>query len=85
MDKNRDGKQKEMALRGRIGGYARAAKYPADELTAPARSGFLRRFEPTDPNLSPQERQRRTEAALKAHMARLARLLVRARRHRTPR
>lgn len=81
MEKKSDGTRKEMALRGRMGGYAKAAKYPADELTAPARSGFLRRFEPTDPNLSPQERQRRTEAALKAHMAKLARLSAKARRH----
>jgi hypothetical protein len=80
MDDNREAVHKEMALRGRIGGYARAAKYPAGQLTAPARRGFLRRFEPTDPNLSPQERQRRAEAALKAHMVRLARLSAKARR-----
>jgi len=70
-----------MALRGRIGGYAKAAKYPADQLTASARRGFLRRFEPADPGLSPQEKQRRTEAALRAHMAKLARLSAIARRH----
>jgi len=81
MDDKLDGIHKEMALRGRIGGYARSARYPADQLTARARSGFLRRFEPTDPNLSPQERLRRTKAALKAHMARLARLSAKARRH----
>ena len=70
----------DMALRGRIGGYARAAKYASNELTGPARSGFMKRFEPQDPSLSPDERLRRTEAALRAHMARLARLSAKARR-----
>jgi hypothetical protein len=70
----------DMAARGRIGGYSRAAKYPAGELTCGARAGFLRRFEPTDPNLSEAERQRRTECNLKAYMAKLARLSARARK-----
>jgi len=65
---------KDMALRGRIGGYARAARYSPDELTCAARRGFMARFEPRDPLLSEEERQRRTQANLKAHMARLARL-----------
>jgi len=71
---------RDMGLRGRIGGYAKAARYPADELTRGARAGFLKRFEPTDPNLSEAERQRRTECALKAHMAGLARKSALARR-----
>ena len=70
----------DMALRGRIGGYARAARYAPSELTSAARCGFMKRFEPQDPDLSPGERQRRTEAALRAHMARLARLSAKARR-----
>jgi hypothetical protein len=65
---------KDMALRGRIGGYARAARYSPDELTSAARQGFMARFEPQDPLLSEGERQRRAQANLKAHMARLARL-----------
>ena len=72
----------DMAARGRIGGYARAAKYPAQELTKAARNGFLRRFEPADPNLSPEERQRRVQCGLKAHMARLTRLSIVARKDR---
>jgi hypothetical protein len=43
--------------------------------TAPARAGFLRRFETqVDPDgrLTLEERSRRAESAMKAHMARLA-------------
>ena len=72
----------EMASRGRIGGYARAAKYGPEELTGPARAAFHKRFEPQDPDLSPEERARRTEAALKAHMAGLARKSSNARKKR---
>ena len=71
---------RDMGARGKIGGYARAAKYPADVLTHSARAGFLKRFEPTDPNLSEAERQRRTECNLKSYMAKLARLSARARK-----
>jgi hypothetical protein len=70
----------DMALRGKVGGFARAARYSGDELTKEARAGFLKRFEPQEPNLSPEERQRRTEAALRAHMAKLARKSAIARR-----
>jgi hypothetical protein len=69
----------DMAARGKIGGFARASRYPANELTKQARAGFLKRFEPMDADLSPEERQRRTEAGLKAHMAKLARLSAIAR------
>ena len=71
-----------MAARGRIGGYARAAKYGPEELTGRARAAFHKRFEPQDPDLSPEERARRTEAALKAHMAGLARKSANARKKR---
>lgn len=43
--------------------------------TAPARKGFMERFErQVDPNgaLPPEERQRRAESAMKAHMQALA-------------
>jgi hypothetical protein len=63
----------DMAARGKIGGFAKAAKYPAQELTKPARRGFMKRFEPTEPGLSPEEFARRTQANLKMHMAQLAR------------
>lgn len=70
----------DMAARGRIGGYEKASRYPADELTREARAGFMERFMPTDPDLSEEERQRRAQASLRAHMARLARLSALARR-----
>ena len=65
---------KDMALRGRIGGYSRAGKYSPEQLTGAARAGFLKRFIPDDDNLSEDERLRRAQANLRAHMARLARL-----------
>lgn len=70
----------DMASRGRVGGFVRASRYTPEELTGAARAGFLRRFEPQDQSLSPEERHRRGQAALKAHMARLARLSALARR-----
>ena len=72
----------EMARRGRIGAYARLAKHDARELTAPARTAFLSRFEKdVDPDgtLPPEERERRAAFARKAHFARLARLSAIAR------
>ena len=70
---------RDASLRGRIGGYTKAAKHPADELTTAARRGFMARFEPQDPDLDQAERQRRAQAALKAHMAKLAYLSSKAR------
>jgi tRNA U34 5-methylaminomethyl-2-thiouridine-forming methyltransferase MnmC len=70
----------EMRLRGRIGGYSKAAKYPPKQLTGAARAAFLKGFEPEDPSLSEEERQRRAKAALRAHMAKLSWLSVLARR-----
>jgi hypothetical protein len=52
--------------------------------TRPARQAFLDRFErDVDPNgtLSPDERRRRAQHALRAHMLRLAKRSVTARRH----
>jgi len=52
--------------------------------TRPAREAFLRRFErEVDPNgvLSPAERSRRAQHALRAHMLDLAKRSVAARRH----
>ncbi len=70
----------DLSLRGKIGGYARAAKYGPEELTGVARAAFMARFMPDDPSLSEEERQRRAKAGLRAHMARLARLSALARK-----
>jgi len=70
----------EMAARGKIGGFVKASRYSPDKLTAAARHGFLARFTPTDPLLSEEERTRRAQAALNAHMASLARKSATARR-----
>jgi hypothetical protein len=76
------------ATAGRIGGFAKAARHPADELTRAARDGFLARFErEVDPQnaLAPEERARRAIAARRAHMARLAHKSAQARRRRSRR
>jgi len=65
----------EMALRGRIGAYRLHASHDPKETTSPARRAFLARFEAeVDPDgtLAPEERARRAEMALRAHMATLA-------------
>ena len=73
----------DAALRGRIGAYRLHATHNSTEITAPARRAFLARFEAeVDPTgtLSPEERHRRTEMALRAHMARLAHRSAQSRR-----
>jgi len=72
----------DFALRGRIGGYSRAAKYSPEKLTGPARKKFLARFIPDEPGLSEEEKQRRAQAALRCHMAKLARQSALARKDR---
>jgi len=75
---------REMAARGRIGGFSKASRYPPGRLTGPARAGFLARFlrevDAASPGLADPERQRRAHALLRAHMSRLARLSALARR-----
>ena len=74
-----------MALRGRIGAYRLHATHDPRETTASARAAFLERFErEVDPDgtLAPAERQRRAEAARRAHFARLALASAKARRGR---
>jgi len=70
-----------MALRGRVGAYAAHARHSPDEQLAPARRGFLARFDRQarseaqargETDLSDAEIARRAEMLLKAHMARLA-------------
>ncbi|MFC2000421.1 hypothetical protein ACFLXE_06680, partial [Chloroflexota bacterium] len=51
-----------------------------EELTSAARAGFLKRFWPDDSSLSDQEKQRRAQAGLRAHMAALARKSAKKRR-----
>jgi hypothetical protein len=77
------GNPSDRILRARLGGFARAAKYSGDDLTGPARRGFEQRFlREVDPdNLLPEhERERRAEAARKAHMTKLALRSAQARR-----
>lgn len=76
----------DAALRGRIGAYAKwAATDDRSAATAPARSGFLRRFEEeVDPDhkLGEDERARRAYFAMRAYMAELTRRRVATRRRR---
>lgn len=61
--------------RGRLGGLTNASRHGGQAAVAPARAGFLRRFElqvDPDGSLHPDERAKRAHHALKAHMARLA-------------
>jgi hypothetical protein len=73
----------QRALRARAAAHTSWAN-TADprKRTAPARKGFMARFErEVDPDgkLSQEERQRRAESAMKAHMAKLALKSSRAR------
>jgi hypothetical protein len=73
----------EMARRGRIGACVAHSRRDTRELTAAARAAFLatvkKQIDPDDV-LPPEERWRRATHARKAHMTRLARLSVLARR-----
>jgi hypothetical protein len=60
---------------GRAGGLNNVARNGAQATAAPARAGFIRRFErEVDPHslLTTEERARRAGAAMKAHMATLS-------------
>jgi hypothetical protein len=63
-------------IRARIAAHTSWANCPdPTQRTAPARSGFLARFsKQVDPEgtLPPEERQRRAQSALRAHMTMLA-------------
>jgi len=70
---------------GRIGAYTLHSTHDSRELTLPARSAFLNRFEVrVDPTgeLPEAERKRRARLALRAHMSRLALKSAEARRKR---
>jgi hypothetical protein len=70
---------------GRIGGYVLRATHDPREYTANARSAFLSRFLPDDPDLTEEERLARAKAALKAHMLRLAYKSAKKRRRKAAR
>jgi len=58
----------------------RSATEDTEAMTRPARTAFLDRFTPDDPELSPAERDRRARAALRLHMSELSQLAAQARR-----
>ena len=63
----------ERQLRGRLGGFALAAKRDPKTYTASARAAFMDRFlNEVDPEriLTPDERERRAVAARRAYFAR---------------
>ena len=67
---------------GRIGGLTAWSRNGIETMLGPARRGFLARFErAVDPDqaLSPEERTRRAERALRAHMLILAQRSARVR------
>ena len=76
----------QRSLRASIGGNARAGKYDGREVTARARAGFLTKFlnevDQATPGLPEDERTRRAQHLLRAHMQRLALASSKARRRR---
>ncbi|MDP2725999.1 MAG: hypothetical protein Q8P59_00505 [Dehalococcoidia bacterium] len=81
--------REHLAHAGRIGGLTRASRYSPQELTAKARAGFLARFltqvDANTPGLPENERQRRANALLKAHMSKLAHRSAKVRRQKAQR
>ena len=75
----------ERQLRGRLGGFALAAKRNPKTYTASARAAFMDRFLlQVDPDgvLPLAERERRAAAARKAHFSRMALRSAKSRRKR---
>lgn len=65
----------QRSTRARLAAYALHSQRDPVETTRPARNAFRARFErEVDPDgiLPPEERERRAQAALRAHMSRLA-------------
>ena len=72
----------QRSLNGRIGAFVMHSRNDSREITQPARTAFLRRFEvEVDPDsiLPEEERRRRAGMALRAHMLRLAAASAKAR------
>jgi len=75
----------ERILRGRVGGFALAARRDPKVYTAPARAAFMSKFlSQVDPDgvLPLAERERRATAARSAHFARMALKSAQSRRKR---
>jgi len=73
----------EYSLRGRVGAFGLHATHDPKITTIPARRAFLQRFLDTIPaDLPEEERLRRAQSALRAHMTRLAFYSARNRRMR---
>jgi len=73
----------QRSLAARAAAYRLHSLVDSKEHIKPARAGFIAKFErEVDPHsqLSPAERQRRAQAALKSHMLTLARKSANARR-----
>jgi hypothetical protein len=71
----------ERSQRARIGGFAQKVKHDPKETTRKAREVYRAQFYDGIPEDLPQaERDRRAEAAFKAHMARLSYLSAKSRR-----
>ncbi|WP_370325325.1 hypothetical protein [Euzebya sp.] len=73
----------QRSIRARLAAHALHAKTDGRAHTRPARDGFMRRFEDqVDPDrqLPEEERQRRAQHALTAHMTMLALRSAKARR-----
>jgi hypothetical protein len=84
-DDARPGLSEAQRLARSIGGYTTAARCDTRQITAPARTAFLSKFEAeVDPDglLPTKERERRAKAARQAYFKRLALLSVMARRRR---
>jgi hypothetical protein len=76
---------KERSQRARIAAYSMHAKHDVRETTRKARETYRAQFYREIPEDLPQaERDRRAEAAFKAHMARLSFLSAKARRKAAP-
>jgi hypothetical protein len=73
-------------MRGRIGAFTTHSLYDPKITTIPARQAFLQRFLDAIPaDLPEEERLRRAQYALRAHMTRLALHSAQARRRRAQR
>jgi hypothetical protein len=75
----------ERSIRARQAAHEQHSLYSTHATTAAGRAGFLARFErQVDPDgvLPPEERLRRAQSALRAHMTRLAFYSARNRRQR---
>jgi hypothetical protein len=64
--------REERVRNGRKGGLKKSHLYDPAEYIKPARAAFMARFEPKDPDLSPQERERRARVGLRLHMLELS-------------